>query len=370
MDKIKITSHQLMSITAAFVCGASTIIIASSATALAKQDAWISAIVATVVGLIVIWINTYVGGLYTDKTYIEVIQLLLGKWFGGFIAINFILMCFIGAPELVWYVSDFFTTQYMSDTPSYIINIVFVIGIVIALLYGIEVIARASEIFLYVIIGMFILSMLMVSPNVDINYILPVMEEGVVPILKGSLPLLSFTSLPTILLNMIYPVNVKAIKDAKKSIFSGYLIGMTITFVSVLMCNLVMGSTVTANSRFPVFLLTKEINVGIIFTRLEALIVIVWLLTIFNNTVVFFYAGTLGLAQLLKLKNHKKIVLPLALIVTVFSDFIYEDVIHEIRWDTEVWLPYIITNGLILPTVLLLLFYIKKHILKVDVYGK
>jgi spore germination protein KB len=364
MDKIKITNHQLMAITVAFVCGASTIIISSSATSLAKQDAWISVIVAMLIGLIVISTNTYLGGLYTEKTYVEIIQLLLGKWLGGFIAANFILMCFIGSSEFAWYVSDFFTIQYMPNTPPYSINILFVIAVVIALLYGIEVMARASEIFLYIIVIMFVLSMILVAPNIDVNNLLPVLEKGIIPVLKGTLPLLSFTVLPTILLNMIYPVNVKDIKGAKKSIFNGYLVAMAITFVSVLMCNLVMGSTITESSRYPVFLLTKEINVGIILTRLEALIVVVWLLTIFVNTVFFFYAGALGLAQLLKLKDHKNIVLPLGLIVVVFSGFIYEDVIYEIKWDTEVWLPYITSLGLVLPILLLLVFFIKNIYLK------
>ncbi len=367
MNKIKITSHQLMAITVLFVCGASTIIIASSITSLAKQDAWISAIVGMLVGLIVIWINTYLGELFPDKTYVEVIQLLLGKWLGGFIAANLIFMCFIGAPQFVWYVGDFFTTQYMPETPTYAINILFSIVVVIALLYGIEAMARASEIFFYVIVGMFTLTMLLVAPNMNGNNILPVLENGAVPVLKGTLHLLSFTTFPTILLNMIYPVNVEDIKAAKKSIFTGYLIGMSITFVSIMMCNLVLGSTITSISRFPVFLLTKEINVGIIFTRLEGLIVIVWLLTIFNNTVIFLYAGTLGLAKLLKLNDHKKIILPSGLIMAVFSNFIYTNVIYEMKWDTQVWLPYIFTFGLVLPTLLILVYLTKKHIFKIDI---
>lgn len=370
MGEIKITNHQLMSITTAFICGVSAIIISASITSFARQDAWISAIFAMLVGLVVIWMNTYLGGLFPDKTYVEIIQLLLGKWLGGFIVANFVLMCIIGAPQFVWYVGDFFTTQYFPDMSMYIINTVFLISVVIALLYGIEAIARTSEVFFYGIVVMFVLSMIFVTPNIEVNNILPVMEKGIGRVLKGSLPLLSFTVLPTILLNMVYPVNVKDIKGAKRSLFKGYMIGMVIIFVSVLMCNLVMGSTITASSRYPAFLLTKEINVGIIFTRLEALIIIVWLLTIFNNTVFYFYAGVLGLTQLLKLKNYKEIVAPIGLIMVVLSGFIYKDVMYEMRWDTEVWFPYIATFGLVLPILLLIVYFIKKHIFKMDVYGK
>jgi len=364
LNKTKISNHQLMAITTAFICGASTIIISSSAASLAERDAWISAIISIPVGAIFIWMNTYLGKLYPDKTYVEVMQLLLGKWLGGLIAVNFILMCLTGTSEFVWYVSDFLTTQFMPETPVYIINLLFIIAVVIALLYGIEAIARASEMFFYVIIVMFTFSMLFVSPKVDMDNMLPILEKGMTPVLKGSLQLLSFTVLPGIILNMVYPVNVKVIKAAKKSMFKGYLVGMTITFVSVMMCNLVLGSTMTSISRFPVFLLSKEIDIGIIFTRLEALIVIVWLLTIFNNTVFFFYGGALGLAQLLKLKQHQKIVLPLGLIIFVLSDTAYKDVIYELTWDTEVWPPYIISLSIVLPVLLLLVTFVKKLLAK------
>lgn len=358
--KMKISDHQLMAITTAFICGASTIIISSSAASLAERDAWISAIISIPVGLISVWINTYLGKLYPDKTYVEVMQLLLGKWLGGLVAGNFILMCLTGTSEFVWYVSDFFTTQFMPETPTHIINLLFFISVVIALLYGIETIARTSEIFFYVIIIMFTLSMIFISPKVDMNNIRPILEKGITPVLKGSLQLLSFTVLPSIILNMVYPVNAKVIKSAKKSMLKGYLVGMAITFISVVMCNLVLGSTITSISRFPVFLLTKEIDIGIIFTRLEALIVIVWLLTIFINTVLFFYGGALGLAQLLKLKQHKKIVMPLGLILLVLSDTVYKNAIYEMTWDTEVWPPYIISLGVVLPVLLLLLTFVKK----------
>jgi spore germination protein KB len=250
----------------------------------------------------------------------------------------------------------------MPETPPYIINLVFSAAMVVSLLYGIEAIARASELFFYVIIVILTFSMILVIPNIDLNNILPILEKGVIPPLKGTLPLLSFTALPTIILNMIYPSNITNIKTTRKSLFTGYLVGMSITFISVLMCNLVLGPTITASSRFPVYLLTKEINVGMIFTRLEALVVIVWLLTIFNNAVFFFYGGMLGLAQLLQLKNHKSIILPLGLIVTVASGFIYKDVPYEIKWDTEVWPPYILTIGLFLPLLLLLVYYLRKLI--------
>lgn len=357
---IKITTHQLKVITVAFVCGPTTIIIASSATALARQDAWLSVILSAFPGLIVIWVNTYLGGLYPEMTLAQVIRALLGKWFGGFIILNYVALSLIGTSQLIWYAGDFFVSQYMTSPSPYFINTVFCISIAISVLYGLEAIARASELFYWGIIIMFIVSIVVVSPESQINYLLPILENGFLPVLKGSLPILSFTALPTILLNMVYPANVADVRKAKKSIFLGYLTGMAISLISVLACTLVLGSTISATSRFPVFLLTKEINLGVTFSRLEILIVFTWILTIFNNAVFSLYAGITALADLLKLKDAKKIVIPTALIPCVFSGIIYKDVIYQIKWDTIVWLPYILTYGFVIPLFLLLVHWIKR----------
>jgi spore germination protein (amino acid permease) len=359
--KIKITDHQLTTITFGFVFGYTSITTSSFTMALAGRDAWISVIVAVLLGALIIWFQTYLGGLYPDKTYVEIIRDLLGKWLGGFINANFILLCLIGTAQIVWYVGDFFTTQFMPETPSYAINTLFVTVVVIALLYGLEAITRAFEIFIYLILPLFALSMLLLIPNIKVDYLLPVFEKGITPILKGSLPLLEFAVIPVILLNMIYPVNVKDIKKAKKAIFKGYLTGMLLSFVLTIMCGLVLGSDITANSRFTVFLLTKEINLANIFSRMEALIVIVWLLAIFNSTIFYFYPVVLGLSQLLKLKDHKIIILPLGLIITVLSGFIYTNVPYEISWDSIVWFPYISTFGIVTPVVLLIIHIIRKR---------
>lgn len=113
MNNIKISNLQLTLITTLVVIGPTTIIYSSSVAALAKQDAWLSVIVTIIIGLPIFWINTYLGSLYPEKTFIEIIQLLLGKWLGGFVTINFILMSFISICRAVWYVGNFVSTEYM-----------------------------------------------------------------------------------------------------------------------------------------------------------------------------------------------------------------------------------------------------------------
>lgn len=362
MEKIKISNHQLMAIVAAFVCGSSTLAVSAGVVGTAGQDAWLTVIFATLTGLPVIWMHLTLGARYPDKTFLELFPLLLGKWAGGLVSILYIFVALVSAVQVVWYVGDFFATQYMSGTPFMAINLMFILVVVIAMLYGLESIARASEIFFYVIFGVFFLSAFMTFPKAHPENLFPVLEKGAVPVLKAALPLLSYTVFPMVLLNMVYPVNLNLSEPKKtnQAFYRGYFLGMSIVLVAIGMCVMVLGNTITANSRFPVFLLTKEIDVGVFVSRMEALIVIVWLITIFNRTLFYFYMGTIGLAKLLKLDDYRRIVLPLGLLMTIYSDFIYKNVSYEIRWDSQVWVPHILVFGLILPVMLFIVALFRK----------
>lgn len=362
MNKIKISNIQYTLLTSSLVYGTAPLILPSSVAILSKQDAWISVIFATLIGLLILWINTCLAEMHPNKTIIEIIELLFGKWFGGFVCINFILLCILTASQIVWYIGDFFTTMYMLTTSPYYINMLFMITIAIALLYGLEAIARTTEILFIFIFPTFIIAMIFLIPESKLDNLLPILENGILPIIKGTVPFISIGVLPVLLINMIYTVNAQNTKKAKKSIFIGYLLGTTSLFISILMCILVLGSNYTAYSRFPLFTLSKEINIGVVFSRLEPIMLLVWLATIWGSTMLYFYTAVLGISQLLKLKNYKKIVLPLGLIVTVLSGFIYDDVVYEIYWDNYVWPPYIFTFGFALPLLLLSVSHIKKRL--------
>lgn len=72
----------------------------------------------------------------------------------------------------------------------------------------------------------------------------------------------------------------------------------------------------------------------------------------------------IGFSELLGLKDHKKIVIPIGLVIFVMSLIAFPDLIYEKNWNTLVWAPYSMTYGLILPILLLLVFLIKKWVLK------
>lgn len=364
MNKIIISNRQFALLTSGFMFGSAPLFIPSSVAAVAGQDAWISVIFATIAGLLIVLVNMVLGGMYPNKTLVEIIQSLLGKWLGGIVSISFIFLSLVVATQVVWYTGDFFTTTYEPEVSNYQINILFIAVLAIALLYGLEAVSRAIEIIFIIAFPLYISSMLMLVPNIKADNLLPILEKGISPAIKGTIPVMGYVILPLIILNMLFPVNLGSLKEAKKSMVKGYFLGIITSFVGVIMCILVLGGTVTANLRYPLFTITQEINIGNILTRVEALIVFVWLGTNFIAAFFYLYFGIIGLSQIIKLKDHKKIILPILVIVSVYSGFIYKNVPYEISWDSYVWPPVIFTFGFVLPVVLLIVTFIKRLVNK------
>lgn len=360
MSEVIISKRQSMTITLGFTVGTAPLFIPTSVAALAGSDGWLSGIIAALFGLLVLWMDTRLAGLYPEKTLIETIVLLLGKWVGGFVAVCFTFTALHTGTQVIWYVGDFFTTVLMPDFPPSSVNALFIAIIAVALLYGLEAFSRADEIFYLIVFPLFILAMLMLFPNIKGENLLPVLENGIAPVLKGTIPLLNSIILPIIFLNMFFPKNTGNDKEVIKYRLKGYVLGTMSAFLAVLVCTLTFGSTVTADLRFPLFVSTREISLGVVFTRLEALFVIIWMITNFVSTFFYFYAGIVGLSQLLGLKSYKALVLPLLLIVYAYSDTIYKNVPYQVEWDTLVWTPVIFTYGLILPVLLLIVSKLKK----------
>lgn len=362
MEKFKLTTHQLFAMTANYTCGTSIIIVSASLAGIAKQDAWISAMTTPIFGLFFIWLYYSIGKEYQNKTYIDIIYSVFGKWIGSIISIGFVFICLLDVPQITWYVGSFMTSQYLITTPKYIIYVVIIIALAIALLYGIETIARSSEIFIYIVTLMLIFTFIMASPNAKIENLMPILENGMLPVLKGSLLLVSYTTWPIIIFNMVQQINISDGKSTFKPLIYGYLLGSIIIFLCTLMSILVLGSIISSRYQYPVYLLAKEINIGTFFTRLEAIITGAWIITLFFKILMYFYAGIIGLSQLLGIKEYRKIVLPLSLILLVYSDVVYTDSIYEAEWDSSTWILFIATFAVILPIVILIITKIKKII--------
>lgn len=360
MERIKLTNHQFFSLSVNYTCGAAIIVITAGVTNIANRDAWISAILAIIAGIFFLWLWCFLGRQYPDKTFVETIMQILGKWIGGIVVFSFIFLCLEQGFQMVWYVNDFVTIAALHETPQMIVGVLIVFGGIIALFYGIEAIARASELFVVLISILLMLTYIFVLKDIKIYYLFPILDKGITPVFKGVLYLSSSITLPGIVMMMIYPYHASSLRGAQKPLLMGYLWAGVLYFLSILISTLVLGSAVTARTRYPIFLLAKSINVGGLFSKADFVVATMWIMTLYTKLLLYTYASVLGLAQVLKLKDYRRIVIPLGLVMLIMSTVVFPNTVYQGNWVNTVLTPLFTTFGLLLPLILLVVFYIKK----------
>ena len=358
----QITGHQLYALTALMSIGGSILVSSATVAGIAKQDSWLAALMAICYGLPVLLIYYYLGSKYPGTSLLGIVNKILGKWIGAVVCAAYVVMFIIISTHVPWYNSSVFG-RLLHETPANYINVFFIAGIVIAVLYGIEVFARLSEVLITIVLCFSVLLIILILKDIKTVYMTPILESGVVPPMKGSLFLSTYITFSTINVLMIFPRHISDMKQAKKALIKGFLVSGGISFATIGLTTLVLGSALTSRASFPTLMLAAQINIGVFVSRLEYVLTMIWLLTQFVISLVFFYSALTGLSEMLGLKNHKKLAAPFGLLVLVMSEFVFPNAIYQANWVNLVYTPLITTFGLLIPLMLLIVYFIRAKLL-------
>ncbi|MEK3886186.1 GerAB/ArcD/ProY family transporter [Bacillus sp. FSL K6-3431] len=361
MKNVKISPRQFGILVIFYSIGTAILITPSELATIAKQDAWIASILGVGLALLLVMLYTTLGNRFMDKTFVEINEILLGKWLGKLVSLTFVFFSLIGAAILLIIMGYFVTTQIMPVTPIAAIHILFVTIVVMAVRLGIETTARAAEILFPLFVLLFIMFAVLISPQIDFQKLQPVLETGIKPIIHATISFTSIISLSPIILLMIFPVSVNQPKQAQKAFFIGTFFGGIFLIITIALTILVLGVDQTERHIYPSYAVAKKINVGNFLQRIEAIMAIMWIITIYFRLVMYFYVTVLGLSQILNLKDYRPLTLPLGIILVVLSLIIYPNIIYAAKWTKETWLPYASTYGLVLPVLLLVVAKLRKR---------
>ncbi|WP_282244769.1 endospore germination permease [Psychrobacillus sp. NEAU-3TGS] len=364
MQNVKINSYQFLVLVILFTVGTSILIVPSALATVAKQDAWIAAIIGTVIGLSIVWLFTKIGLWFPNLTFVQMNEMLFGKWIGNILSFLFISMTLLSTAILLYYSGSFLTTHVMPNTPMGATNILMAIILVMAVRLGLETIARSAEIFIGVFFLLFIILVVFIAPEIKFENIQPVFEADINSIAESSLSLIVISSVYAVSLLMIYPAFINQPKSAKKFFLFGNLIGGLVIIILTFLCIFVLGADITARQEFPGYGLAKMINIGNFINRVEALMAALWIICLYFKMVIYFYSSVYGLAQILNLKDYRPLTYPLGMIVVVFSLVIFPNVMEQQKFDSTINIYFALTIGLLLPLLMVIVYAIRKKQLK------
>ncbi|WP_175478067.1 MULTISPECIES: endospore germination permease [unclassified Bacillus (in: firmicutes)] len=353
MQDKPITSSQFGVLVIIYTIGTSILITPAGLAAGAKQSAWLPACLGLGIGLFMIFFLDYLGKQFPKLDFVQMCEQILGKWTGKIIALAFVFFTFIGgATTLSWVVGNFMVTQVFAETPILAINIPFVICVIYGARIGIQAMSRCAEIYLPWIFLLFLFLIIFSFKDFHIKNLLPVFEVEIKPLTRTTLSFMSVSSMPLVVMLMIFP-NISNPSSSKKAFLIGHSIGGILLIITTIVTILVFGAGFTAMQSYPSYALAKRITVGQFLSRIEIIMAIIWIITIYYKCTIYFYASVKGLSKILELRNDKFLSIPLGMIMGALSPGIYRDTVYAAKWDVETWIPFAFTMGILLPVFLL-----------------
>ncbi|MFJ7887780.1 endospore germination permease [Lysinibacillus xylanilyticus] len=367
MQDVKINSYQFLVLVILFTIGTSILTVPSALATVAKQDAWISTIIGTGIGLLVVWLFITIANWFPHLTYVQIIEKLFGRWIGKALSAFFVVITLLYASELLYYFGIFLNIHMLPNTPMVVLNILMAGIVVMGVRLGLETFARTAEILIVVFFIFFLILIVCISPEIKFENIQPVYEMGTKKIVQSSIFYVIVSSVDAIVLLMIFPSFVNKMKQAKKTFLIGNLIGGIVIIVITFLCVTVLGSEKTARAIYPSYELTKKINIGNFIQRIEGLMASLWIITLYIKTTLYFYVSVLGMAQILSLKDYRPLTLPLGMIAVILSLVIYPNIIYQKHFDDTTGNSLTLSIGLFLPLLLVVVYAIRKIMKKNEI---
>ncbi|MCF6411601.1 GerAB/ArcD/ProY family transporter [Pseudalkalibacillus salsuginis] len=352
LENGKISVRQFMVLVILFTVGTSVLLAPSLLVTEAKQDAWIAGILGVGVGLLSVWLYNALGNLFPNKTLVEYSEVILGKWIGKAIALLFFSFTFTLAALVLRNLGDFLTTKIMPETPIGSLHIIFLFLVIMGARLGLEVLARSAEILFPWFIILFLLLVFFLFPEIKFENFQPILEVGVKPLLRSAIPFIEFPFLELVIFLMIFPY-VNRTKDAGKAFLTGTSVGGIMLIILTVLAILVIGVDLISLELYPTYELAKKINIGDFLQRIEAIVAVLWFISIYFKLTICFYTSVLALAQTFKLKDYRPLTLPLGMILIVYSLIVSPNIVYNITFTPKVMIPYGLIVGLFLPLLLL-----------------
>ncbi|MDR6552914.1 GerAB/ArcD/ProY family transporter [Paenibacillus qinlingensis] len=363
MIKEKINSGQMFAWMMMFEIGNAIIINIGME---AKQSAWIVILLAMLAGVATyLFIYVPLFRLYPNHSFTKYTQLVFGKYVGWLLSFFYLVyFTYVSGRNLMDFGALTSTISY-NETPISILNGIMILALIYGLTRGIEVYVRSVEIFfsLFIVVFIFGVLLLIISRQMEVNNLKPIIDNGWKPIFHAAFPLVyTFPFAEMVTFTMFLPFLNNSQAAAKVGVISILLSGLILSLTTLLNVA-VLGVYHTQNAVFPLIETMGEINIGEFLQRLDSLVVIIFVITSFFKVGTFFLAAIIAASDIFQVNNYRKLALPIGIVILLSSILMSSNFVEHLDEGLNVLPRYIqlpIQTGI--PLLILLIALFRKHI--------
>jgi len=302
---------------------------------ISKESTWIAILVAYALVILIALGYTAIAKKYPGKNLVEINDIALGPFIGKIFSALYIWFFFEYLIHFSYYFNSFWITYIMTETPR-IVFVVFLMAVcAMAVKDGIETIARCSVIFA-ILVGTMVISIVVAQiSKMELSHFLPILDMTPKVFIQSVHIILTIPFCDIVVFLMILPYTDKN-TQIRKPVLLAISLSTALMFICVLASTAVLGVRM-GTSTSGTFAATREIEIAAILARVDVLIAITLLITIFIKITVFYYATVLGLAQMLKLRSYKPLIVPIGLIACAISANLYPSDMEQVYCAQYIW---------------------------------
>ncbi|MBT2729448.1 GerAB/ArcD/ProY family transporter [Bacillus sp. ISL-75] len=330
MEIEKISNGQLFTFIFLFEMGTAIVVPAGL---VSQKTVWLSIILASLGGMLLYLLYHYLSLEYPDLVLSGYAQKILGKYIGGFVSFIYIIFFIYLCSRDLRETSSLLISSVYSETPLLVIASLLIIVVIYALNKGIEVLARTAELYFFVIIffGFFFSLFIILSGIIKVENLLPLLEEGWKPVIKNAYPnIFMFPFGEMICFATIFP-NLNNLKSGRKTGISALTLStIVLAFTHALEIS-VLGETRYGQTPFPLLLTIQKVEIGNFIQRLDIIAVLALIICVFFKISIYCIAIVIMVSDLFKVKNKKKLVLPIGFLILLSSIIIASNLSEHIK---------------------------------------
>ena|GEM_PF-751445 len=327
--------------------------------ALAGPDSWFALSLGDVFyGLLVLLVAVALGKRFPTQVFTEYLPAILGKVTGKLLAAAYALMFIHFGSLLLNEGSTFIQLALFSLTPPVVLDTLLAVVAIYGAYLGIEVIARENGMVAPAWILMVLLLLALAAKDINFSNLRPVLENGLLPVLRASLFHSGWRGEVFFLL-MLYPY----LNQKHEALKTGLLyLGTVMILTGVVHAVVVgvLGAPVTAHRIFPFVGLVRYISLGNFIERLEIVVIVFLIAAFIVKLAVIYHSAGIAVASTLGLKNYRVTLIPIALTAIILSRVLYGTYLKLSNYLFHPWPVEALIVELAIPALILLIAVIRK----------
>ncbi|WFD11135.1 GerAB/ArcD/ProY family transporter [Tepidibacter hydrothermalis] len=290
-----------------FVIGTSGVIVTGLQ---AKQDLWLSVILSIFMAFCMAIIYARLNCIFKGENLFYILEICFGNIIGKLIGLLYVwytlhLSCLI--------LRDFgeFQLVVLKETPMMVTMMITAFLGIWVLKDGIEVMGRYAKTFAPLIVIVVLTLAIMVSNEMQITNLQPILSQGFKPIMDGAFSAFSFPFGEIVIFTMVFS-KFKNKKFTYNVYVLGLLISGSIIFITSTAEVLILGVNTCIETYFPGYVTVGKLDIGDVLQRLEIITTFIFILGGFIKFSVCLLASVNGIAKIFELDDYRFIVTPMS----------------------------------------------------------